>query len=93
MILVFHDIDFLCIFVEVNGFATLKLAAGLVLFIFMDPLCGVLFGVNLNYFTLLIGVSGAMHQACTFSSIWRITQMDFIFCLAFASAALLRVGR
>ena len=87
-----HEIDFLCIFIKIDGFATPRIAAGAGLFILMGPLRGIIFGVNIKYFILLRGVSGAIQKACLFSSGQRITWMAYIFCLALANAAILGVS-
>ena len=74
--MIFHDIDFLCILVKLNGFAMLRLAFGSGFFILMRPLGSVLLVVNLKYFILFRGVSGAMQQAYLFSSGQCITLVD-----------------
>ena len=58
------DVDFLHISAEIDGITTLGLAAIAGFVFFVWPLHGVLLGVFLEYFTLLIGVYGAMQQAC-----------------------------
>ena len=81
VIMIFHEIDFLCIFVELNIFATLRLSAGAGFFILMRPLRGVLIGIDIKYFTLFSGMSGAMQNACLFSTGRWITWMTCIFVL------------
>ena len=90
--MVFHDIDSLFTFHELDGFNTIRFAARARFFILMRTLCGVLFGINLKYFTLLRGVSRAMHNACIFSACQRITFMTWIFCFAPVSVEFLGVG-
>ena len=58
--MIFHGVDFLGIFVKLDGFSTLRLAARSGFFILIWLLRGVLFVVNLKYFTLLGVVSRSM---------------------------------
>ena len=59
---------FLYIFVEIDRFTTLRFAAGAGFFILMRPLRSVLIGIDMKYFTLFSGMSGAMQNACLFST-------------------------
>ena len=63
----FHAVDILSFSVKPDGLTTLGFDAGVVLIFFLWPLLGVQFIANINYFTLLLGVSEAMQQAFLFS--------------------------
>ena len=60
----FRAVDFLHVFVKLDGLTTLGFSAGAGLIFFEWPLGGVLLRIFLEYFTLLRGVSRAMQQAC-----------------------------
>ena len=57
-IIMLHDVGFLDTSVKLSELTTLCSAVGAGLIIFTWLLCGILFGVFLKYFPLLIGVSG-----------------------------------
>ena len=44
--IIFHGVDFLSVFVQLDDLATLGIASGAVFYRFMGPLCGVLFRVD-----------------------------------------------
>ena len=71
----FHDVNFLYIFTELDGLTSLGFAAGAGFVFFVWPLRGVFLGVFLEYFTILIGVSGAMQQACVICTSCLITRI------------------
>ena len=56
----FNDVSLFCDLLKLDSFSTLKIVAGVGLFILMRPLRGVLLVINIKYFKLLIRVSGAM---------------------------------
>ena len=58
-----HDVGLLYAAIKLNGLTMICFPARSGFILFMWPLCGVIFGVILKYFTLLRGVSGAMQQA------------------------------
>ena len=90
---IFHYVDFLHVSVKLDRLTTLGFSAGAGFVIFVWPLCGVFPGVLLEYFTILILVSGYMHKSCVSCTSHLLTCREYIFCLALASAALLGVGR
>ena len=78
----FRAVDFLHVFVKLDGLTTLGFSAGAGLIFFVWPLCGLLLGVLLYYFTLLIGVSGSVQQERFSRTGHLLSQRDCIFCLA-----------
>ena len=91
--IIYHGVELLGVVVELDGFATLGIAAGACFYRFIGLLRGVLFRVDFKYFTLFWRVSGAMQHACLFCSGGSTTWMACIFCLTLASVYLLGVGR
>ena len=79
--MVFHDIGFLFIFFELDGFTMLSFSAGAGFFILTRLLRSIIFGIHLKYFTLLRRMYRDMHHTFLFSTSWRITWMDCIFVL------------
>ena len=84
----FHYLDFLHVLVELNRLTTPVYEAGSGFILFVWPLHSILLGLFLYYFTILRGVSGAMHKAC-FVTGRTIDRMACIIFLALSSAALL----
>ena len=82
-IIMFHDVDFLHVSVEIDGLTTLGFDAGVGFVFFVWPLWGVLLGLFLDYFTIFRGVSGAMRQACVSRISRLLTWRDSIFFLNF----------
>ena len=58
----YHGVQLFILAVELDGLATLFVAAGVVFLV--GPLRGVLFGVFLEDFSLCHRVPGAMHREC-----------------------------
>ena len=88
-----HDVGLLDASVKINGLDALCFADGAVFVIFMWPLCGVIFGLFLKYFTLLRKVSSAMQQTCFLCTGCFLDQRYCIFSPALASTDLLGIGR
>ena len=87
--LVYHASNLLRVFIKLEKFhACFPTTSGLL----VGTMRCVPIILFLEYFTLLHGVSRAMHQAC-FITIRPIAFMDCIIFLALASAAILGVGR
>ena len=89
----FHDVDFLHVVSKLNGLTMLDFPSGVGFILFVWPLCGVLLGVLIYYFTLLRGVSGAMQHSCLSHTGHLLARRDYIFFLALASSVLIGVGR
>ena len=59
----YHGVHLLRLAAKIDGLTMLFVASGAGLFLFVGLLCGILFGLFLNYFALFSRVPGAMHQA------------------------------
>ena len=88
-----HDIDFLNVYVKLDGLTMLGFSVGAGFILFVWPLCGVILGVLFEYFKILGGVSGAIKQACVSRTSHIIAQRDYIFCPELSRTALMGVGR
>ena len=77
----FHYLDFLHVLVELNRLTTPVYEAGSGFILFVWPLHSILLGLFLYYFTILRGVSGAMHKAYVSISGLLISWRDYIFVL------------
>ena len=90
--MVCHVVHLFCCAVELYGLTTFFIAARAALYFIVWPLCNVLGGIFLRYFSIFHRLPGAMQQAY-FSSVRPIAWMAYIFCLALDIADLLGVGR
>ena len=86
-----HDVNLLRLTVKLDGLTALFIAAGAGLLVLEWPLCCILFGVLLKYFSPSYIVTGSMQQACFCTGI-SIYWMACIIFIELASAALLGVG-
>ena len=77
---VYHAFYLLFFAVELYGFTTIFVAAGVGFF--LGPLLSVLFGVLLKHFILPHGVFGDLQQACFFT-VWMIARMGCMIFLRF----------
>ena len=87
----YHAIYLLRLAIKLYRLATLGFDDGTVFFVFLGPLCGLLLGVFLEYFTLFRRVSGSMHKAF-FVTGHPIAQMTFMIFLMLSRAALLGIS-
>ena len=87
----FHTIDLLCFPVKLDILTLLIFPTVTGFFVFVGALCVRLLGVLIDWFTLLLGLSGAIQRAC-FITGQMITWMSWIIFLALSRVALIRIA-